>query len=537
MLFSKSLAATVPLALSSLSLVTAVPQWHYGGGGGHDGGGNSSSAVNTTTCGGKTYVYEELAGYGKIASNARDKAGDTLGGIGSSITIDARSWRRVGKSYTGLLYAVPDRGWNTEGTLNYQARIQKFLLTFTPNEDATVQKPGAENLRFKLLETILLTDPSGQPAVGLDGGINGPYLSFPGFPDLPSANYTGDGFGGAGPGGYRVSLDCEGIALARDGSFWISDEYGDYVYKFNSRGRMVQAIRPPDAFIPIRNNSESFSSDNPPRYNPELSPVPEDPTSGRANNQGLEGFSVNPAGTRIYALTQSALIQDGGSKNKNSRYARLLEYDITGRSPRLVGEYVVPLNREDHTDNPDTHVARQSELHYISDTQFLTLARDSDHGRGQGPENTESTYRQIDVFDISDATNVAGKADCQTCQIASSKGVLQPNVTASEYCQWLDFNVNSQLNRFGVHNGGAEDEGLLNEKWESIALVPVDTGYRGKGSDEYYLLSFSDNDYITQDGYLKGGEFTYSDEGGYNLDNQALIFKVKLPGGAKPLVG
>lgn len=124
MFFSKSLAATVPLALSSLSLVTAVPQWHYGGGGGHDGGGNSSSAVNTTTCGGKTYVYEELAGYGKIVSNARDKAGDTLGGIGSSITIDARSWRRVGKSYTGLLYAVPDRGWNTEGTLNYQARIQ-----------------------------------------------------------------------------------------------------------------------------------------------------------------------------------------------------------------------------------------------------------------------------------------------------------------------------------------------------------------------------------------------------------------------------
>lgn len=120
MFFSKSLVATVPLALSGVSSVYAVPPPHYGGGG----GGGNASAVNTTTCNGQTYIYEELAGYGKIASNARDKAGDTLGGIGSSITIDPRSWRRVGKSYTGLLYAVPDRGWNTEGTLNYQARIQ-----------------------------------------------------------------------------------------------------------------------------------------------------------------------------------------------------------------------------------------------------------------------------------------------------------------------------------------------------------------------------------------------------------------------------
>lgn len=122
MFFSKSLVATVPLALSGVSSVYAVPQRHYGGGSGDNQ--SNVSAVNTTTCNGQTYVYEELAGYGKIASNARDKAGDTLGGIGSSIAIDARSWRRVGKSYTGLLYAVPDRGWNTEGTLNYQARIQ-----------------------------------------------------------------------------------------------------------------------------------------------------------------------------------------------------------------------------------------------------------------------------------------------------------------------------------------------------------------------------------------------------------------------------
>jgi hypothetical protein len=79
----------------------------------------NSTAVNTTTCNGKTYVYEELAGWGLLVSDARDKFGDTIGGIGSSIALDKKSWKRKsGKSegYEGTLYGLPDRGWNTQGT-------------------------------------------------------------------------------------------------------------------------------------------------------------------------------------------------------------------------------------------------------------------------------------------------------------------------------------------------------------------------------------------------------------------------------------
>lgn len=42
------------------------------------------TAVNSTTCNGKSYSYKELAGYGIIPSNATDKFGDTIGGIGSA---------------------------------------------------------------------------------------------------------------------------------------------------------------------------------------------------------------------------------------------------------------------------------------------------------------------------------------------------------------------------------------------------------------------------------------------------------------------
>jgi hypothetical protein len=68
-----------------------------------------------------------------------------------------------------------------------------------------------------------------------------------------------------------------------------------------------------------------------------------------------------------------------------------------------------------------------------------------------------------------------------------------------------------------VHNGAPVDFGLLNEKWEALALLPVhaDDEAKGKGKgkgkgkvnscggkneDEYYLITLSDNDFITDNG-------------------------------------
>lgn len=35
---------------------------------------------------------------------------------------------------------------------------------------------------------------------------------------------------------------------------------------------------------------------------------------------------------------------------------------------------------------------------------------------------------------------------------------------------------------------------------------------------------------IWKTGYMDGGNYRYKDASGYDLDNQALVFKVKLPG-------
>ncbi len=62
-----------------------------------------------------------------------------------------------------------------------------------------------------------------------------------------------------------------------------------------------------------------------------------------------------------------------------------------------------------------------------------------------------------------------------------------------------------------MHNGAPVNFGLLNEKWEALALVPVYPELQGKGKgkvskgcaaveDEYYLFTLSDNDFITNNG-------------------------------------
>lgn len=97
---------------------------------------------------------------------------------------------------------------------------------------------------------------------------------------------------------------------------------------------------------------------------------------------------------------------------------------------------------------------------------------------------------------------------------------LVAGITPSKLCPFIDYNINAELNKFKtaegdiVHNGEPVNLGLLNEKWEALALVPVIHNGEGKRkeksrskschekseNDEYYLFTLSDNDFITNDG-------------------------------------
>jgi hypothetical protein len=437
-----------------------------------------------------------LVGVGRIASDALDLQGETIGGIGSGMMLVPHSWHRVGGKFTAQLDLLPDRGWNTAGSVDYRGRVQKFDIGLVPDDKA----PEHEGqLTLTLKESLLLTDNKGAPTTGFDPvGVR---KAAGAFPDLPVAANG------------RVSLDDESIAPDGKGGFWIGDEYGPYVYHYNAQGRMIGALRPPEAFIPRRHGAENFSANSPPAGDKTDTGNPE---TGRQNNQGFEGMSISPDGHTMFVVNQSALRQDldAGNVAATRRNVRLLAYDITA-APRLIHEYALqlPLYRE----SGKTNVAAQSELLAIDDHRFLLLCRDS--GGGLASKRPASLYRKIELVNVEGATDIAGRYDGATGSIAP-KGVLRGDIKPASMTDFVDLNDNKQLGRFGLHNGAPADAHDLYEKWESLALAPAER------PGDYILLVGSDNDFITQHGRMAGK--AYADGTGANVDTLIMAWRVRL---------
>jgi hypothetical protein len=457
--------------------------------------------VTTVTVNQQTFVNQGLVGVGRMPADLKDKFGETFGSF-SAFTFQPGSWQRnANGSYSGTLFAQPDRGYNVAGTTNYVPRFNKITVAFTP---APAGSTAQNQVGLTLADTIKFSESDGTPMTSLDPTSAGTGTRA-GLPAMPQA------FNG------RLALDAEGIVVNADGSIWVSDEYGPYIFRFTADGRLISAIRPPEAITPKRGGADSFASNNPGPG--QAAPVPADPTTGRQNNQGLEGLSVSPDGRTLFALLQSAARQDGGTGGTGPRrHTRLLAYDLTvAGNPTLKGEYVVALPT--FLLGTATRVPAQSEMLAINNTQFLVLARD---GNGRGVANPTSLYRSILVYDISSATNIAGTAyDTPTTPIAPG-GVLAAGIVPATSAVLVDLNNTAQLVKFGLNNGPVDNVNTLSEKWEALALVPAfDPG----APNDWFLFVGNDNDFITTNGFQDGAPYAAA----LDNDNMVLVYRVTIP--------
>ncbi|MDQ0457315.1 esterase-like activity of phytase family protein [Rhizobium paknamense] len=467
-------------------------------------------AQGEVTANGVTIVNHGLVAIGRIPASQKDKFGETFGS-GSGMAIDPTSWMKDGQSYKGSLWLLPDRGYNVEGTTDYNARINRIDVVLTPAKKgealaADKQQAGVE---AKLTDTMLLTDDQGKNLTGLDPE-SGTRAAAGGFPVLPLAR-TG-----------KISLDAEAVVRLKDGSLMISDEYGPYIYHFSKDGKLISATQPPQALLPMRKGALNFSSNN--VGDGGVKPEPKDPETGRQNNQGLEGLSMTPDGKYLIALLQSATRQDGGDSSSTRMNTRALVYDASNVDQlKLMHEYVVPLPTYDNKGK--VAVAAQSEILALSDKAFLMLARDSNNG--QGVKGDTSVYRKIDLVDVTTATDIAN-SDFDKDKPVAPKGVVDPAVKVAAVTPFIDLNDNAELKRFGLHNGAPNDRNNLSEKWEAMSIAPaLDTS----APDDFFLFVANDNDFLTQDGYQVGA--AYKAEGGAEVDTMFQVFRVTLPGVAK----
>ena len=468
-------------------------------------------ANSTATVGGTSFVNKGLVGVGRIPASQKDKFGETFGS-GSGMAIDTSGWTHGADGYKGSLWLLPDRGYNVVGTTDYRPRLNTIGIEFAPVAPGAAPAAGKEQSGVKatLADTMLLTDDKGADATGLDP-LNGVRAASGDMPILPEANG-------------KLALDNEAIVRLPDGSMFISDEYGPNIYRFSADGQLLSATQPPAALVPMRHGTPNFASDNPGPGAAE--PDPKDPDTGRQNNQGLEGMAMTPDGKFLIAVLQSAPRQDGGDSGATRQNTRALVYDASDLAHlKLAHEYVAPLPVFKDAKGK-TKVAAQSEIVALSDQTFLMLTRDS--GNGQGLKGDTSLLRQINIVDLSAATDIAGGAFDAADKPVAPKGVLDPSVTPAKLTPFIDLNDKGELGRFGLHNGAPNDKNNLSEKWEAMSLVSV---LDPKLPDDYFLFVANDNDFLAQDGFQVGAPYKADD--GANVDTMFLVYQVTRPGPAR----
>jgi hypothetical protein len=474
------------------------------------------------TLNGARFVNHGLVGVGRLSADTRDFAGETLGSF-SSMAVDLGRWKRhPDGTYTGRISTLPDRGPNdvgtVVGTMNYRNRINRFTIRFKPyagSADLPQATGSQDQLTLRPTGGVFLTDGARIPMTGMDPGSNVVVRNGVPLPVVASGEAVG-----------RISLDSEGLAYARDGSIYVSDEYAAAIYHFDAKGRMVGVIPTVPAIMPRTNGKIDFNSVRP-------------GDSGRRNNQGLEALAITPDGNRLITILQSATVQDSdGTAQQTRNVTRILVYDIsrqaTPREPN--GHFVLelPVYTDAGDGNPANRTAAQSEMVALSDHQFLVLARDS-IGRGAtaSPSKTP-VVKSVLVVDTAGATNLAGTRFETSTEPVARKGHVVAGITPVRAAELVDVLNPVQLRRLGMNlDMLPSTPTTLSEKQEAMGLVPA---LDPKAPDDYFLLIGNDNDFEAKDGLVDGVHFDASLSGAHgtgNNDNVVLVYRLTLPAGPR----
>lgn len=471
----------------------------------------AACAVTTATAQFAGFQNKGLVGVGRLSGNLFDAHGtnlDTLGGIFSGMSFDVASSSRTTNggsiTYRGTLYCVPDRGYGPSalgGTFDFKPRIHTLALSVTPYYGTAATNQS--QIAFTNTATRLLLDESNAPLTGFSGN------------DLTFTNYPKSAMDSLAEG--RHSIDPEGLARMRDGSFFICDEYGPFIYKFNSNAVLELTFKPPEAWIPKVGPTY-------PRTNNFTAVT--GPDSGRKNNRGIEAIGITPDERTLFALLQAPLVQDGGEDN-GSRYIRLLVFDVARGSPRenqLVAEYVYELTLNGNAGG--TRQTITSELVALNSHQLLVLDRDQ-RGRNSG-STSAFVYKKVVLVDTLGATNILGSGyDLElgaAGQISFPLNGLPASVRAVTRQDFVDLLNTTQLSRYGLNlNAGLPDTNTLVEKWEGMTLVPMnDTNF----PNDHLLLVGCDNDFGATNVYHNGVLVGTNTE---VTDHMLFAYRVTLP--------
>ena len=482
--------------------------------------------------GGTQLVNLGLQGVGRVAAGTKDPAtGENLGSL-SDMQVTGFVNHGDG-TFSGTLQTLPDRGYNS-GLIfsNYAARLNTYSFTFSPY---TAAAPTAAQNQIALTfagSTRFTFDHDGNaatPPIFSTGLLaDGPATTLFGT-TVPVV--LGDTTQSDGTFPKRLTLDTEGLIFdsrpGKSGSGWIGDEYGAYLYHFNASKQLDGQLLLPRALVP---NSPVGTTNF----------LADPPLNGRRINQGMEGIAQSPDGKRVFALLQSATIQDSGSGNPGRSNTRLVVYDVSSSDTPVdpVAQYVIQLPRADDTGSTGNgstvnRNCAQSAILALNNNQLLILARD---GNGRGAAGAP-VFKSVLLADLSVATNIDGSFDAEGSAVAPA-GVLPASVKPIAWTEAL--NLIGKLNpaladvqKFGLNLDAAPgDINTIGEKWEALAMVSVN---EPANPNDYFLFIGNDNDFQSATGtYLDAAGVLQPYDAGLENDTIILAYRVRVSNATPP---
>ncbi|ANL39973.1 UNVERIFIED_ORG: hypothetical protein M2312_005161 [Rhizobium esperanzae] len=161
-----------------------------------------------------------------------------------------------------------------------------------------------------------------------------------------------------------ADFDIESIQPVADG-FWLGDEFGPYILKFDTAGRLTDVIPTTLDGKPV------LSPDNPLIQLPG-NPAAKMPVFNLKRSGGFEGLAMSKDGSRLYGLLEGAIYKDDGTMETADGHTaiRIIEFDVaakkwTGRS------WLYPFE--------DKGVSI-GDFNMLDDTTALVIERDSGAG-------------------------------------------------------------------------------------------------------------------------------------------------------------
>jgi hypothetical protein len=504
------------------------------------------------------FVNKGLVGVGRVPADSFDKLGarvDTLGGLGSALHFTPKSSGYISPpgTYHGTLTMLPDRGFG-DGTQDFSPRYHQFRVSITPKETG-LPTTAQDQIKFALTFTDRFEHGRrNQFFTGHDANPASTLFPFS-YPAGVAQQFLGvDVISPSSLGAGKWSLDPEGLVVAKDGTLWVSDEYGPLIYHFDRTGMLIETLNTPEHILPKKGASFGSRARDFAASDLSISLITGRPDSGRNDNRGLEGLTITPNGKRLVACLQSPAMQDSGSgstQRNTSINCRLLFFDIERGSVtygNVVAEYVYQVVVPTVTNGVDTETRATaiSEIHAINDTKFLVLDRDG-YGRGQteSPRDTfVPAFKQITLVDVSLATNLVGGPYAQergangqinlpfgsTPTDNAATTTVNEAVVPATVANFIDLIDPAELAKFNlnVNSHALSDANTLSEKWEGLAIVPLnDPSF----PDDYLVLTANDNDFKAGTVYHNGRVVGTN---AVTVDNMVLAYRVTLPGYQAP---